>query len=278
MVVDQVEDKPRSEFAGRSVLVTNRGTWVDDSGEIVGVVYPWYIHAERRQIEDNPTHKYRSEEPAFYTDEQLAEIDAAYDQEFLRGASKWYWEDVTVGEDLPTMVKGPLTITDQINFYMGSGWIAYGNPPLRLAYENRKTMPRFYTRNEFNSWDTVQRVHWDVPAARSVGVTMMYDIGPMRFAWLTHYCTSLAGDDGWLYRVRAELRRFNYVGDTTWLTGRVVSKRIDSEIGPCVEIEVTATNQRGTENITGEATILLPSRHHGDVVLPQAPRDQYLLG
>jgi hypothetical protein len=161
---------------------------------------------------------------------------------------------------------------------MGSGWIAYGNPPLRLAYENRKTMPKFYTRNEFNSWDTLQRVHWDVASARAVGVTMMYDIGPMRFAWATHYATALAGDDGWIYRVRAELRRFNYVGDTTWLSGAVSGKRIDPEIGPCVEIEIRGTNQRGTENITGEATILVPSRKFGDVKLPPAPAAPFSIG
>ena len=62
---------------------------------------------------------------------------------------------------LPTMVKGPLTVTDLINMHMGGGWFGYGNPPLRLAFENRKKMRGFYTKNEFGAWDVVQRVHWE---------------------------------------------------------------------------------------------------------------------
>jgi alpha-glucosidase (family GH31 glycosyl hydrolase) len=34
------------------------------------------------------------------------------------------------------------------------------------------------------------------------------------------------GDDGFLKRLRAELRRFNVVGDTTWLKGKVTQKYV----------------------------------------------------
>jgi acyl dehydratase len=269
-VVASVDEKERSDFAERTVVVTNRLTYWDEPGTVVATVDKWFVHAERRKTSDGKG-KYRNETLAHYTDAELAEIENAYDNEYLRGADTWWYEDVVVGQSLPTLVKGPLTVTDMINFHMGGGWMGYGNPALRLAYENRKKLRGFYTRDEYNGWDVVQRVHWDPKLAQEVGVLSSYDIGPMRWSWLCHYCTNLAGDDGWPVRLRTEFRRFNYMGDTTWLRGTVTQKRVDPELGPCVEIDITGTNQRGSQNVTATATILVASREHGPVQLPSPP-------
>ncbi|HEV8298030.1 MAG TPA: MaoC family dehydratase N-terminal domain-containing protein [Acidimicrobiales bacterium] len=271
-VVAHVEDK-QSEFAGRSVIVTNLLSWVNQRGEVVSDQRKWFVHAERRAVSDRDPSAPRPprDEPASYTDEQLAEIEAAYDAEYCRGDDTLWFEDVDIGATLPTMVKGPLTVTDLINMHMGGGWFGYGNPPLRLAYENRKKLRGFYTKDEFGSWDVVQRVHWDAQLARKVGVPAAYDIGPMRWAWLQHYCTNWCGDDGWLFRVRGEFRKFNYMGDTTWITARITDARIDAALGPLVDLEITGTNQRGRQNINGRATILVASREHGPVRLPDPP-------
>jgi acyl dehydratase len=283
-VVHQVDDKPRSSFAGRSVIVTNLLTWANQAGVVVTDQRKWFVHAERKPAVDAAATPPRADdaatadeparqrdEPASYSDEQLAEIEALYDAEQRRGADTLWFEDLSVGDELPTMVKGPLTITDMINMHMGGGWFGYGNPALRLGFENRKKMRGFYTKNEFGAWDVVQRVHWDTELARKVGVPATYDIGPMRWAWLLHYCTNWCGDDGWVFRVRGEFRKFNYMGDTTWITGRVTDVRVDAELGPAVDIEVTGTNQRGQQNINGSATLLVASRSHGAVRLPDPP-------
>ena len=266
--VYRVEDK-QSEFAGRSAIVNNKSFGWNQRGEITTMSAVWLIHAERKKVTSE--NKYAADEPAFYTDEQLAAIEAAYDGEYRRGPDTWYFEDVEVGAALPTMVKGPMTVTDMINQHMGSGWFGYGNPALRLGYENRKRMRGFYTRNKYNAWDVVQRVHWEHDMAKEVGVPLMYDIAPMRMQWVIHYCTNLMGDDGWLYYVHTELRRFNYFGDTTWLTATVTNKHETDELGPAIDIEIVGTNQRGTENCRATATLLVPSRRGGPVVLPQPP-------
>ncbi|MET0420202.1 MAG: hypothetical protein ABW073_00720 [Acidimicrobiia bacterium] len=264
-----VEDK-QSEFAGRSVIVTNRHVSWNQRGEITGMGDGWLIHAERRKATGD--NKYAADEAAFYTDDQLAEIDEAYENEYRRGADTLFWEDVEEGYELPTMVKGPLAVTDMINQHMGGGWFGYGNPALKLGYENRKRMRGFYTKNRFNAWDVVQRVHWEQELAQEVGVPLMYDISPMRSAWVTHYCTNFMGDDAWLYHTHNELRRFNFFGDTTWYTGKVTRKH-DAEVGPAIDIEITGTNQRGKPNTHASATILLASRERGPVVLPEPPTD-----
>lgn len=270
-VVHDVADK-QSEFAGRSVIVTNKLTFTNQHGTLVSDQLKWFVHAERRSASerDKPESRAPKEKDtaASYTDEQLAEIEALYDAEYRRGPDTLWFEDVEVGAPLPVMVKGPLTVTDLINMHMGGGWFGYGNPALRLGFENRKKLRGFYTKNEFGAWDVVQRVHWEPELARRVGVPAAYDIGPMRWAWLIHYCTNWCGDDAWLFRVRGEFRKFNFMGDATWISGSVTDRRIDPVLGPAIELAVTGTNQRGQANINGTATILVASREHGPVRLP----------
>jgi len=267
--VKEVEDK-QSEFSGRSVIVTN-GLCLWDEGDRVAVDgVDWFIHAERRK-KSGSQEKYAREEPAWYSDEDLAEIEAAYDAEYRRGGDTLWFEDVVPGTPLPRMVKGPLTVTDLISVHMGAGWLVYGNWPNRLAYENRKKLRGFYSRDEYNAWDTIQRVHWDKDLAEKVGVHMMYDIGPVRQFHVSNYLTGFVGDDAWVHRIRFEFRRFNYIGDVTWMTGEITEARVDEQLGPLIEIAMRGTNQRGSDNVTASATVLLASKVHGPVRLPQAP-------
>ncbi len=268
--VDKVEEK-QSEFSGRSVIVTNGLCLWDQNDEVLVDGVDWFIHSERKKTSDSSRKKYAREEPACYSDDDLAEIEAAYDNQFIRGSETLYLEDVEVGSAMPTMVKGPFTITDLINLHMGAGWLVYGNWPNRLAYENRKKLRGFYSRDAFNNWDTIQRVHWDKQLAEEVGVRMMYDIGPVRQMHISHYLTNFAGDDAWIYRIKFEYRRFNYVGDVTWMTGKITEARVDPELGPLIEVEMKGTNQRGADNILASATILVASREHGAVKLPSKP-------
>jgi acyl dehydratase len=261
-----VESK-ESEFAGRSAIVGNRSFSWNQNGDVTSLSEGWFVHAARKKVDGNDRKKAAVERP-WYTDDQLEEIGAAYDAEYRRGADTLYYEDVNVGDEWSKMVKGPLHLTDMVNQHMGDGWFGYGNPALRLGHNNRKKMRGFYSRTAYNSWDVIQRVHWDESLAREVGVELMYDIAPMRMAWTINYCTNVMGDDAWLYHVRAELRKFNYFGDTTWYSGRVVGKHETDELGPAIDIEISGVNQRGDENTHAEATILVASRERGAIRLP----------
>jgi acyl dehydratase len=270
----------QSRFANRSVITTNRNAFWDQHEQVAITSSRWFVHAERRALKDGESAAEKEaktkeasaqEDNIVYTDQQREEIEAAYDNQFLRGANTLYLEDAVVGQSTPLMVKGPLTITDMINMHMGTGWITYPNLPFRLAYENRKRLRGFYSLNEYGAWDSIQRVHWDASLAHSIGVKHIYDIGPMRFVMLCHYLTNFAGDDAWIHRIRYELRNFNYVGDTTWLSGTITAVRVDDKLGPLLELKITGVNQRGQENLRGEATILVASRQHGPVRLPTPP-------
>ena len=259
-----------SQFAGRSAIVSNGLMYWDQDENVAITGGNWFVHAERKPRTDK-TDKYAAIEPAFYTEEDLAKIEAAYDAEFVRGGDTLFFEDVSARMEMPKMVRGPLTITDQINLYMGAGWLTYGNPPHKLGNDNRKKLRGFYSKNQNGAWDTIQRVHWDAALADAVGVRMTYDIGPNRWVMASNYCTNFAGNDGFVHYLRTEYRAFNYVGDTTWITAELLDARVDPEKGPLIDIKLTGVNQRGTENIRCAATILLPSRELGPVKMPTAP-------
>ena len=268
--LESVEVRP-SEFAGRSVFRIWRRVKFNQRAEVIGVYRKLNILTERRTAKERG--KYATIKPASYTPEEIEAIDAVYAAERPRGAEPRYWEDVSVGDLLPQMVKGPLTTTDIIVFHAGGyGFYPYGLKTGRPNFENRQRIPGFYVRDGQGIPDVAQRVHWDSQWANAIGNPMAYDYGVLRECWIQHALTNWIGDDGFLARQHDEIRRFNYLGDTTWLDGSVTGKRIEDGVHKA-EVAVRAVNQRGEETARAEATVVLPSREGGPVVLAPPPAD-----
>jgi len=263
-----VLDKP-SEFAERAVHEWTGQVFRVEDGPLLSAQYRLMIRTERTKARERK--KYDDVDLAPYTDEQIAEIEAQYASERHRGAEPRWWEDVAEGDTVGPMVKGPLTVTDIVCWHVGMGMGLYGVSPLRLGAANRRRIPRFFHRDPQNVPDVMQRVHWDPEFARRSGNPTTFDYGRMRETWLVHLCTDWMGDDAWLWKLDCEFRRFNYVGDTQWLRGRITRRYLAAGDRPAVDIELAATNQRGEVTTPGHATILLPSREHGRVRLPDPP-------
>ena len=262
-----VESKT-SSFGGRAAHETRDQVFANQDDELIVVQRGTWINAERHTSRERKKEK---ETAAPYTPEQLAEIDACYAAETRRGSETRYWEDVGIGEELPKKVKGPLCTTDVIVWHLG--WGMQLTPPgaFGLSYRVRRKAPGLYPPNALNVPDTVQRLHWEPERARELGLPTSYDYGGMRETWLTHLVTDWMGDDGWLWKLRCEHRRFNFIGDTSWVTGRVVDKR-ETDRGGEVHLEIECTNQRGVVTSPGSAIVLLPTRKHA-VTLPRPPVD-----
>ncbi len=260
-----------SEFAERSVLVTYVSVKMNQRAEIVAISRTLAIHTERKTAREKG--KYAAIEPATYSDDDIARIDAVYAAEHVQGGVTRWWEDVSVGDAVTPMAKGPLTETDMIVFHAGGyGFVPYAPCSNRIAYKNRQRIAPFYVKNEYGIPDVAQRVHWDSAWAQAIGNPMAYDYGVMRDCHLSHFLTDWMGDDGWLVTQRSEIRKFNYIGDTHVFTGEVVAKRIEDGLH-LVDIELRGTNQRDVVTCPGTATVALPSRQGGAVVLPTPPED-----
>lgn len=260
-----VRAKP-SSFGGRTAHVTQDYLYTNGRGEPHAVRRGTWINAERH------TSRSRAKEKLVqrpYTSDQLAEIDAAYAGETRRGGLPRYWEDVEIGESLPPKVKGPLTTTDVVVWHLG--WGMQLTPPgaFGLAARIRRKAPGLYPPNELNIPDTVQRLHWEPSRAHELGLPNPYDYGGMRETWLCHLLTDWIGDDGWLRRLRCEHRKFNYLGDTTWVRGEVVDKHQEAGRHE-IHVAVRCENQRGEVTTPGTAVVLLPTKYR-PVELPAPP-------
>ena len=264
-------DVKKSEFAGRSVIQVRRDVAVNQRGEVVGVYRILRVLTERKTAREKG--KYAELEAAHYTDADYEKIDGVYANEHVQGATNRYWEDVKIGDTLQPMAKGPLTVTDIIGFHAGGyGFVPYGLPSGRVAYDNRKRIAPFYVKNENGVWDVAQRLHWDSQWAKAIGNPMAYDYGVMRQCWFYHQVSDWAGDNAFIERLEDSIRKFNYQGDTQFLSGEVIGKR--EENGRfLVELQLKMINQRDTETAHAIATVSLPSREAGLPPLPAVPVD-----
>jgi acyl dehydratase len=247
-----LEEKP-SAFARRAVKQTYRTVFTNQTGRVVCEADSWCFRTERDTARERG--KYRAIEPPRYTEAEIERIRLAYRQEQIRGATPRHWEDVNVGDALPAVVKGPLTVTSIIAFIQGWGSLyvrAHG-----LAFDMFERHPALAIPNAFGVPEPPERVHWDEPFARSVGVPGAYDYGPERVAWLGHLATNWMGNEGFLRRLSVEVRRHNLIGDTTWCRGAVAAKALVDDGGE-VTLALRALNQRDEVTALGQAVVVLP--------------------
>lgn len=267
---ESIQEK-KSEFADRSVIQVRRDVAMNQRGEVVGIYRILRVLTERKKSREKG--KYAEIEPASYTDEDYERIDEIYAAESPRGADKRYWEDVNIGDEMQPMVKGPLTVTEIIAFHSGGyGFVPYGLKSSRLGYKNRKRIAPFYIKNEMGVYDVAQRLHWDSEWAKAIGNPMAYDYGVMRQCWFYHMVSDWAGDDAFIEGLEDSIRKFNYQGDTQFMTGKVVNKR-EQDGRYLVDLEMHMVNQRDTETAYASATVSLPSKEAGLPPLPPVPVD-----
>jgi acyl dehydratase len=259
-----VQVNNNSKFSGRTVGEVKGYIYRNQNDELTAIQRGTWLRAERHASAER---KKEYDLPKPYTAEQLAEIDAAYEAETIRGAKTLYWEDVTVGESIPTIVRGPLRRSDIVAWHVG--WGMQLTPPggFKVSYKTRKKVPGLYTPNALNIPDTVQRLHWEKEWANQLGIPISYDYGAMRETFLTNILTNWIGDDGWLWKISCQHRKFVYEGDTYWMKGRVTDKKL-TDAGGEVHVDVWVENQHGTITSPGNAVVLLPTRK-APVTLPK---------
>lgn len=150
-----------------------------------------------------------------------------------------YFEDVHVGDDLPTVVKGPMSPAHIMR------WSA--------AMEN---------------W---HRIHYDYP------FTTEHDHNPgllVNGSWKQHVIAQLldewAGLDGWVWKMSFQYREMNIQWETLTAWGRVTRTYVRDGNG-FVECEIGIRNDAGLESTPGTATVVLPMRGGKPVPYPWVP-------
>ena len=178
-----------------------------------------------------------------------------------------------MGDALPTMVKGPMTVTGFIAYAQGWGglyiranklaWRQTDSHPGLGILINRFNIPRLLPESaRTGSRNT----------ALMVGALGAYDYGPERCSWLTHQLTNWMGDDGFLCNASSKIRRHNPEGDALFIKASVTRKF--QEGGRClVEITQEARNQDDELSVLGTGIVALPSSGGAAMTLAWMPEN-----
>jgi acyl dehydratase len=270
-VVESVQRKSGS-FAGPMVLQTGRVEYRDDTGGLLATARPRVLRTQRDEARARG--KYRGIEQYRYSAAELDGIIDAYQAEEIRGDRPLYWEEVEVGDLLPSLVKGPVT-TEDMGMFVGA-------VRQTLFFGDFLDHWRRHPEDAYWSPDTRSPDWWDASlvrdeVAQEFGFPMAHDTGSQRVAWIENCVSNWAGDFSFVHELDVTLHRPCFRGDTTWVSGQVTGKR---RVGrpPQERFEVTcaltAVNQRGEVTASGEAVVQAVSKEV-DTIPPvlQLPED-----
>lgn len=152
------------------------------------------------------------------------------------------FEDVSVGQELARLRKGPLTTTHLMR------WSA--------AIEN---------------W---HKIHYDAQYAtehdRLPGLLVN---GTLKQQFLAQLLKDWAGREGWVWKLSFQFRAMNLVGETLHAWARVTALHRFEQFG-IVDLDVGLVNDEGKESTPGTARVALPLRGGPAVPYPFVPPAQ----
>jgi acyl dehydratase len=257
---DGFEGPVASRFAGRRIKDYLRQEYRNQDDELVAAFICSRMRFERTEAQKRASAR-AVELPHPWTAEEIAAIEEQVLAEAPRGATPRYWEDVQVGDEIDTITKGPLGLTDEI------AYIAAGAAPIPrlsahgVALRRYRRHPRWAFRDPAtHALEPVYSVHYNDYAARLQGAQAAYDVGIQRTCWGIHALTNWMGDTGFLTSVTCQYRSHVYLSDVVRLGGRVETKEIDADGNHLVCLTTWAHNQRGQDVMPGTAVIALPHR------------------
>ena len=158
-----------------------------------------------------------------YTPDELSEIEEAILHEKCLGASPRYWEELSTGDQLGIVTKGPLSIMDIVAWCAGT----MGSPDTQKGYS-------------------------------AGGLDDQTATGPQLAAWAMHLLTNWMGDNGFLHELTVTVSGLPFLGSTTTISGTVSSVFMDENKCFC-EIAFICLLQNAEEIANGIALIEVPS-------------------
>ena len=245
----------QGKMGGRQFLQVGKTIYRNQRGEIIAINKRETMRIERQEAKERG--KYSEVKRHQYDEAGLEAINDGYEAEEVRGANPRFWEDVNVGDQLVPVVKGPLGMSDIMDFWVGigGGWGAH-----RLRWKYMRRHPRWGVKDPKTSvMEPMVDVHYDSTKSGAIGVPVAYDYAIQRFSWAGHLITNWMGDDGFLKKISLRCVLFNVFGDTQFLKG-AVTKKYQEGGEYLVDVEIKCENQRGELTMPGTATVSLPSK------------------
>jgi acyl dehydratase len=252
VIKDLYEKGDRDER--RYIFIISEVTYTRN-GEEVGKAEGTMIRATQRgnQLQEE-------REIYTYSDEERAEIEDKYEAEIARLESVPETPDVDsleVGDELPSIVRGPLTIADMVCWNAGRG-PTYGASAIN--YMERKGSPHNTVPNpEINWMQKTSHQHEDPYLCEQRGMALPFGNGVMMYCWTSPLVTNWMGADGFLKEHNGQLRNPYYYGDTLDITGEITDKSVADDT-PEVTVEWEAIDPHGEPVVVGDSVVSFPNQ------------------
>jgi acyl dehydratase len=218
-----------------------------------------------------------SEDPE-WTDAQLADLEKQK-FEYIKtlhdlGHGKRYWDDVKVGDKLPTRVFGPHSIaslTTEWRAYLFTIWCgvhrrtdldieALGFTAEMAGKEQDPVMEKENPELTDGAYIGPSRGHLFPRWARYIGMPRAYGYGASMGAWILDYLAGWAGEWGMVVHSNCAYRGPAFTGDITIFNATVIDKSVDEKNRSIVQVDFRMTTQLGATMATAKAEIELPKR------------------
>ncbi len=137
-----------------------------------------------------------------------------------------YYEDITEGSELPSLVKYPTTV--QLVKYAGASGDYY-------------------------------QIHYDKDFAIANGLPGVIVHGWLTLSFLGQMVTDWLGEKGTLLKLSGAYRGMNKVHEDIICNGKVVKKYVEDSKN-LARVDIWAENPQGEKTVTGTAIVSLPSK------------------
>lgn len=254
-LVDEYETVGR--HAGRTIVQVAGVGYESDRGEQLATVRTTLFRISPEEARRRGKHDGWSR--TRYSEEQLLQIEAAYDAEDSRPRQVRQWDDVVPGDELDPIVRGPLT-SEETALFVGA---THPVPGLETFTQDRLAgKVDGFVHPRTGTWETYAARCVDDVTAQQLGFPAAHDLGIDRIGYTASLVTSWMGPRGDLRLFGVDLLEPAFLGDTTWCSGRVTGVRGQDgdDLRGLVDIEVWGANQRGAVTSRGTATVALDRR------------------
>ena len=256
-----VEEKNVSGKAYRMFIESIQRHYVNQRDEVSAVVTGRsIIMATPPGKRQQKKKRYADKKRHHYSQEELDIIRQGYEDQLAgvgrRGADTLYWEDVVEGEEIRPVVKGPYdvcdacarTVVSTYTYAFAIKWAAM-----------RKHLQHHPIDSETGEYRFRRDWHYEDHAARLMGFPYANAAGIHNEMMLVHAVTDWMGDDAFVKSMDSQDRRMNFLGDMTWVKGKVGRKFVeDGE--HLVELNVWGENQDGVLHTKSDFIVKLVSK------------------
>jgi N-terminal half of MaoC dehydratase len=195
-----------------------------------------------------------------YTPRQLARIEESADAEtarYARSAVPRYWEEVSAGQALTPIVRGPLT-SEELTLFIGATRPARSAEAFTADRLAGRTASFLHPRT--GVYETYEAGFVDDESAQQLGFPAAHDPGTDRISYLASLVTGWMGPAGELRALDVRLTEPHMMGGTSWCHGQVSELRRSSARSGEVIIDLRVIDQADRPTALGHAIVELPSR------------------